>query len=150
MRRGAQRDGAAVLGVDRNLAPAEHLLALAGDDRLDLGGRVLARLELGRQEADADAVRAPRREIDPRARELLAQEAVGDLEEDAGAVSGLGIGALGAAVLHVVERDERLPDHLVRRGRAQARDERDAAGIVLVGRVVQAPGDPVFSGTGHR
>ena len=50
------------------------------------------------------------------------------------------VGALGAAVLEVGERGQRAHDRLVARDAVEARDERDAAGIVLVGRVVEADG----------
>ena len=66
------------------------------------------------------------------------RNSVGELEQDARAVARVGVGALGAAVLEVLERPQRARDHLVRGGRAEARDERDAAGVVLVARVVQA------------
>ena len=40
----------------------------------------------------------------------LAQERVGDLEQDAGAVAGVDLGAGGAAVVEVAQRGERLVD----------------------------------------
>ena len=49
-----------------------------------------------------------------------------------------GVGALGAAVLEVAERGQRAHDRLVAGDAVEAGDERDATGVVLVGRVVEA------------
>ena len=123
--------------VDRDVAPAEHALALDAD--VDLQQLLdLAPVQLvGGQEADAHAV-APRLgqlEVDRRA-----EEGVRKLDEDPRAVAGADVGALGAAVLEVVERLERLDDDVVARHVVQPRDHGDAAGIVFVPRVVEAVG----------
>ena len=89
----------------------------------------------GRQETDGHPVAALLRQLEA---SLGSQEGVGELEQDAGAVPGVGVGALSAAVLEALERAERPGDNLVRSGRAQPRHECDAAGVVLVARVVQA------------
>jgi len=52
-----------------------------------------------RQEHVADGVETGRRQLDVEARRLAAPEAVGLLDQDAGAVARLGIAATGAAVL---------------------------------------------------
>ena len=126
-----------VVGVDGHVAPAQHVLALLLDrvleQSLELGplGGVLAR-----EEADRDAV-APRwrQVVDDRPQEL-----VGHLDEDPGAVAGLGVGALRPAMLQVLERRDRAPDRLVAARAVQARHEGDAARVVLVGWVVEADG----------
>ena len=129
------RAGGAAAGrlVHRHLAPAEHALALGLDAVLHqthgLGGVA------GRQEAERHAVAALLGKVEAR---LGAQERVGKLEQDAGTVPGIGVGALGSAVLEALERVQRSGHDLVRRGRAQPRHERNAAGVVLVARVVQA------------
>ena len=51
-----------------------------------------------------------------------------------------GVGALGAAVLEVRERRRRAHERLVARDAVEARDEGDAARVVLVRRVVEADG----------
>ena len=61
-----------------------------------------------------------------------AEERVGDLQQDPGTVARARIGARGAAMLEVRERLERPPHGLVQRLRVESRDERDAAGVVLV------------------
>ncbi len=138
------RDADVVL-VDRHVAPADHALALGLDGVLEqlLERRALL-LVLG-EEADADAVA-------PRGREVAADETthqlVGHLHEDPRAVAGVRVGARGAAVLEVLQRDDRAADRLVRRVTIELRDERDAASVVLIGWVVQAdrlgrPGNPM-------
>jgi hypothetical protein len=123
--------------VDGDVAPAEHALALDADVELEQLLDLAAVDLVARQEAHADAV-APgpgQLEIDGRA-----EEGVRQLEQEPGAVSGAHVGALGPAVLEVVERLERLVDDVVARNVVQPRDHRDTAGVVLVPRVVQAVG----------
>ena len=133
-----------VVLVDGHVAPADDALAL-GDDGVDqeLLERFAA-LAVARQEADADAVGAGRREV------LLddsTDEVVGQLEQDPGAVAGVRVGARGAAMLEVLERDDRALHGLVRRHAVELGDHRDAAGVVLVGRVVEA--DPAGGSFRH-
>ena len=63
---------------------------------------------------------------------------IGDLDEDPGAVAGFGVRAGGAAVLEVREGCQRADDRLVRGRAVEARDECDAARVVLVRGVVEA------------
>ncbi len=129
---GTGRGAAGALG-DRHLAPAEHDLALGLDRLLEHphGVRGVA----AREEAHRHAV-------EPRGRQLAAglrpQELIRKLQQDPRAVTRVRIRPLRAAVLEMLERGERLLDHLVRSGRPQPGHEGDAAGIMLVGRVVQA------------
>ena len=124
-----------VVLVDRDVAPADDALPLGADllleQRLELGAAV----RVLRQEADADAVGARRRQV-------LADQAphqlVGHLEQDPGAVARVRIGSRRPAVLEVLQRHDRPLDGLVRGLPAQARHEGDAAGVVLVCRVVEA------------
>ncbi|GBD45729.1 hypothetical protein HRbin41_00544 [bacterium HR41] len=146
--RGASpRVAAARVEVDRHGAPAEHVLTLVGDGSLEHGARLLGAVWIARQEAHRDAVAAGRGQLE---RQLGAQESVGYLQKDPGTVAGLGVGASGAAVLEPLEGFERALDHLVRSGRAQACDERDAASVVLVCRVVQPAGGLVSCADVHR
>ena len=89
----------------------------------------------GREEADGHAVAARLGELEAG---LGAEEGVGQLDQDPRAVPGVRVGALGAAVLEPLERVQRSRHDLVRGGRADPCDEGDAAGVVLVARVVQA------------
>ena len=70
----------------------------------------------------------------------LAEELVGDLHQDARAVTGVRLGAGGTAVLEVAERRQRLADDLVARDPGHGGHEGDAARVVLVGAVVETLG----------
>ncbi len=134
--RGGARGRAGRALVHGHVAPAEHALALALHRGLDHGHRPLARAGLAREEAHGHPVAARVRAASkPR---LLPQEGVGKLGEDARAVPGVRVRALRAPVLELLERVQGPRDHLVRAGSAHACDKRDAAGVVLVARVVQA------------
>ena len=65
---------------------------------------------------------------------------VGDLEQDAGAVTRVGLGAHGAAVLEVAQRGERLGHDVVAGHAGQGGDEGDTARVVLVAAVVEPLG----------
>ena len=100
----AQRGGPDHRRVDRHRAPADDPQALLVDDGVDAGGGLVGGLGVERQERDADAVgtRGRQCEVDD-----LPQEAVGDLQQDAGAVAGVDLGARRAAVVEVAEGVER-------------------------------------------
>ena len=124
-----------VVLVDRDVAPADDALALGLDrarqQRLELGAPLVV---LG-QEADGDAVAAGRRELFA---DDAAQQLVGELDQDAGAVAGVGVGARCSAVLEVLQRDDRALHGLVAGDTVKARDHGDATGVVFIAGVVQA------------
>ena len=124
-----------VVLVDRHVAPADDALALGLDgarqQRLELGAPLVV---LG-QEADGHAVAARGREV---VADETTQQLIGELEQDPGAVAGVGVGARGPAVLEVLQRDDRALHRLVARLAAEARDHGDATGVVLIAGVVQA------------
>jgi hypothetical protein len=128
------RDADVVL-VDRDVAPAHDALALGRhrvlEELLELGAALL----VARQEAHADAVGAGRRQVgvdDP------PDELIRHLEQDSSAVTRIGICTRGTAVLEVLERDDGSLYGLVRRLAVELGDHRDATGVVLVGRIVEA------------
>ena len=122
-----------VVLVDRDVAPADHALALVGDRALEQLLQLRAARLVLRQEADADAVGALRRQVVDHA----AQQIVGHLQQDPRAVAGVRVRARRAAVLEVRQRHHRALDRLVRGLAVQARDERDATRIVFVLRVIE-------------
>ncbi len=127
-------------GRHRHLAPsddAQPLLAGEVGHRGARGG--LLRVVVG-EEAQAHGVLPRRRQFDPGLGLDGAEEGVGDLQEDAGAVTAVDLGADGAAVVEVAQGGERLLHHLVRGAGVQVRHEGDAAGVLLRRRVVQALG----------
>ena len=119
-------------------APAEHLLAFRLHDLLEA---LLDQAPHGRiagQEDDPAAVLARRRQREPRLAAHLLVEGVRHLDQDAGAVAGIGLGAAGAAVVEVLQDLQRLLEDPVRSPALDVDDEPDAAGIVLEARVVES------------
>ena len=89
------------------------------------------------QEGVADRVRALPGQVEV---DVLAQEGVGDLQQDAGTVTGLRVRAGGTAVVEIAERLQALGDDRMARYAAQRRDEGDTARVVLERGVVEALG----------
>ena len=142
-----RRRRAGLTQVDRDVAPAEQLLPLRGDRVLDELLDPSPPLGVVREEARADPVGAgPRQPL----ADLGAEERIRDLEEDAGAVARVGVGSLRAAVLEVRQRPQRPLHRLVARDAVQPRDEGDAAGVVLEGRVVEARCGRLLTWSGGR
>ena len=123
--------------VDRHVAPAEQDLAFVLDRALDLVFAGEARRRFLGQEHHADAVLARRRQAHALRGHLLAEERVGNLDQDAGAVAGERIGADRAAMGEVAQDLQTLLDDRVAFLALDVRDEADAAGVVLVGGVVE-------------
>ena len=119
--------------VGRHVAPAEQRLTFFGDDAFEQLRDGCARTGVVRQEHQADAVLADRRE---RSRRNLAQERVRHLHQDAGAVAGVLLASARAAVRKVDEDLKGLPHDAVRLSSLHVDDEADAAGVVLVSWVV--------------
>jgi hypothetical protein len=126
--------------VHGHVAPADEALALGrdgvGEELLELG----CTPGVAGEEDDADAVGSRGRQLPA---DGVAEERVRQLDQDPRAVAGLGIGPGRAAVLHVDERGEGALQRLVGGDPVQARDEGDAAGVVLVGGVVEP--DPLHA-----
>ncbi len=120
--------------------PAEHLLALFADDRLEQRANLLAGRFRMREKNEPGAVAAGGRQREAEGRRHLAQKPVRHLHEDAGAVAGRRLAAAGAAMQEVDQDAQPLLDNGVRTAALDVDDEADAAGIVLVRRVVQAGG----------
>ena len=128
-RHAVQRGLAEGRGVGGQLAPAEDREAFLGGDLLDAPAGLGDLLVVAGDEGGADGVGVLARQLEV---DDLAEEAVGDLHQDAGAVTGVRLGARRAAVLEVAQGGERLLDDVVA-GHARHRGhERDAARVVLV------------------
>ena len=126
--------------VDRNLAPPQWLLAGCDDRLLEhqlLGfpeGRVAGKEAVGHGHAARIGQLVAG---DPELGHPRAQEPVGKLDQHPCPVAGRRVGPGGAAMLEVVERRQREIDDVVARLAIQARHAGDAAGVVLVRRVVK-------------
>ncbi len=140
------------VAVDRHVAPAQQHLALGGDGALHLLLASLAAGVLLGQEDHAHAVLARRRQLDPPPGHLFAVQRVGQLNQDAGAIAHQLVGAHRAAVVQVLQDLQRMGDDAVALLAPDVRHEAHAAGVVLVGRVVQAGVLQVLSlgGRAHR
>ena len=125
------------VGVYGDVAPPEEDLALGGDGVLDQLLDLAPERRLAGQEADTNRVAARLGQLEV---DHLPEEEVGNLNQDACPVAGLDVGALGAAVLKVVERLQRPDDHLVRGLVVEPCHHRHATGVVLKAWVVEALG----------
>ena len=122
---------AQVVRVHRHLAPEEQPQAALGAAVLEDGARLAHALCVLREEELGDAVVALVGEQVPPALGLLAEEAVGQLDQDARAVARVVLEPLAAAVVQVHQDGQRVVDHLVRADAAQVREGADAARVVL-------------------
>ncbi|MNL05170.1 hypothetical protein D3C87_1257530 [compost metagenome] len=135
---GAHRGGHRHVAVHRHVTPAQHDLAFQAHRALELLLAGQARGVFLRQEDHAHAVLAVRRQGHALLGHFLAVELVRDLDQDAGAVAHQLVGAHGAAMVEVLEDLQALRDDLVRLAALDVRNHADAAGVVLVGRVIEA------------
>ena len=125
-------------GVARHVAPAERLLPLLDRDAHAQLLAAQAQRGVVREEAHGDGVVARRRqlELELRAREA-AQQPVGHLQHQAGAVARIGVGTARSAVLHRGQHRERALDHLAAAHAVGTRDQAEAAGVVLEAAIVK-------------
>ena len=123
--------------VARHVAPAEQHLLLVLDGALDFVFAGEARSRFLRQKHHAHAVFAHGRKLHALGGHFLAQEPVRDLDQDAGAVAGQGVGADRAAMGEVLENEQPLIDDGVAPGAFDVGDKADAAGVMFIGGVVQ-------------
>ena len=89
------------VGLDRHIAPPEHSQATVDEDRLDDVLGLVAQSLVNRQEGDADRVPPDRWELEV---DDVAQQSIGDLDQDPGAIAGVRLGPGGTAMLEVAQR----------------------------------------------
>ncbi|MEY9791221.1 hypothetical protein ABIE77_005780 [Sinorhizobium fredii] len=124
--------------VDRHVAEAEQVLPFLGHDLADHLLEMGDQLLVARHEEVADGIFAGLRQGDSLARHLLTEEAIGNLHENARAVTHQRVGADGAAMRQVFEHEQAVAHDLVRLLALHMSDEADAAGIVFVARIIEA------------
>ena len=110
------------------------------DGLFDQPAHLLALARIAGQEDVAHAVLSGRRQADAERVRDFPQKSIGRLNQDAGAVTGVGLAAARAAVLQVDEHLEAALDDGVRTLSLYIDDEADAARVVLEARVIQALG----------
>jgi len=125
---------AEAVGYDGHLAPAEHAETLFGRDLLDPGLGLGDRLGAAGQERGAHGVEVVSRQVEV---DHGAQERVGDLHQDPGAVTRVGLGPRCATVFEVAQRGQRLGNDVVAGHTGQGRHEGHTTRVVLVAAVVQ-------------
>ena len=113
-------------------------LALGGDHRVEMVDGELARGLLLRQEAHRDGVAPGRRQLQPHLVRPVAQQAVGHLDQAAGAVAHQRVGADRAAMVEVDQDLQAAADDLVRLSALDVGHEADAARIVFVAWIIQS------------
>ena len=133
----------AVHGRDR--APADHVLALGLHHLLELLLDLAAYRGIARQEDDAAAVLAGRRQRDARLAAHLLVEGVRHLDQHARPVAGVDLAAAGATVVEVLQDLDGLLEDKVRLAPLDVDHEADATGVVLELRVVE----PLLGGAGR-
>ena len=129
--------GAERVRTDRHITPPEDPETFVGHDRLDRGTRLLGVERRRRQERQTHGVVARLRQGEW---SDLGEEAVRDLDQDPGAVAGVGLGTGCPTVLHVAQRSKPERDDLAAGASLDVGDERDTAGIMFETRVVQTSG----------
>ena len=131
--------GLAKHGVVRgNFAPAEEMLPFAPHEFGQEVHGQLAGVFVAVAEEHAHAVVAARGQRDSELGALVVEELVGGLDEKAGAVAGVDLGAAGAAMVEVGERLDRLLHDHVGTVPLEVHEEANAAGVVLKAGVVKA------------
>jgi hypothetical protein len=131
---------AEVARIHRYVAPAQEVQALIRDGLADDLLDELEALRVARHEQVADAIFALLGQPDAELGAFGREEAVRDLDQDAAAVAHLRVCAHGAPVVEVEENLQALLDDAVGPAVLHVGDEADAAGILLMGRIVEPLG----------
>ncbi len=126
-----------------NIAPAQHALAFLDDEFFQLIDHEGGRLALARQEALRHAVFAGRRQVDAFAFSPVAEQGIGDLQQDARAIAKQRIGANRAAMVEIAENFQRPGYDRMAFVATDMRDHADAAGVVLIAWIVEPAGGRV-------
>ncbi len=127
--------GPGVPRVDGHVAPAEHGDVLLGRDLVDHPQGDRPGLRVDRQEGDAGGVLPGLGQGEGNHR---AEERVGDLRQDAGAVTGVRFAPPSTPVVEVDERGQSLFDDVVTAAAVDVGHHGDTTGVMLVRGVVKA------------
>ena len=126
--------------IERHLAPAMEGEAGIENFRLDNGAATLLPVEIGARQEDLANRELARPGGNPGDTKMGTEEILRDLDMDAGAIAGLAVGIDGAAMPHRLQRVDAGLDHVAPRLAVERCDKADAAGIVLLGRIVEPGG----------
>ena len=124
--------------VSRHLAPAQHHQAFLDRDAFQGRHAGFEANRLSGQEDVASSVFARRWQLDTQRSGLLAQQPIGSLNQNAGAVSGQGVGTDGTPVVEIDQDLESLANDFVALAILDVGYEADAAAIMFIFAVVHA------------
>ena len=124
--------------VDRHVTPAENHLTVGAHRAFEVLFAGRPRCAFLRQENHPHAVVAGRRKRHALGGHFLPVVGIGNLDQNACAVAAERIGAHGAAMIEIVKNEKGILNGLVRFSAADVGDETDAAGVLLVCRLIQA------------
>ena len=124
--------------IGGDIAPAEQGLAFDLDEMLELLDDDFARLGFARQEAHRHGIFARLRQFHARGFGPFAQQRVGNLNQDAGAVAHQGVGAHRAAMVEIDQKLEPLADNAVGFLAFDVGDKAHAARVMLMPRIVKS------------
>src|SRR5262249_4505879 len=139
-RHAAPRDLAAFALHHRDRAPAQHPLSFLTNDLFKAGFAGTAALGIEREKHLSHPVGARLGKFEAAAGCLTLEKLVRNLNQYSGAVAGARIAAARAAMGEIVEDLQCLAHDVVRALAGHVHDEPDAAGVVLVCRIVQSLG----------
>ncbi len=125
-------------GIDRHLPPAEQRLPLLTDDLFEGGFAALPLVGVVRQENKGGGVSAGGRQANAVTPRLAAEEGVGKLKKNTGAVSGVLIAPTGAAVLKIAEQEKSVFDESVALAPVNVRKASHPARVMFVCGIIQA------------
>ncbi len=123
--------------VGRHVAPAENALSFRRNELVERGDGLRPALLVARQKDEADRIGAGFGQIEPQRRRFLTNEPVRHLDQDAGAVAGEHVRSGRSAVAQIRQDLKALLDDLVTLAVLYIGHEADAAGVVLVARIVE-------------
>ena len=128
--------------LDGQVTPAQDSEVLLGGDVLHPGDRTSSGVRIGRKKTDSRgksvlAVEVCRRQVEL---DHLTQKGVGNLHQDAGAVTAVGLSSGRAAVIEVLEGKKAVGDDRMGTPSVDVGDHRHTTGIDFVVRVVQTLG----------
>jgi hypothetical protein len=125
---------------DRRIPPAKHRQSFLAHNAFQNTLTLQALMFLHRQKRHSHAISAGRRQVEAQLDALPHKELVWDLEENAGAVAGLGIASAGPAMPQVEQHLDSLVYDVVTFVAANVGYESDPASVVLLRRMVQTLG----------
>ena len=139
-RQHSSRANSCLFGHGRYVAPTQDVLTFGSDDFIENLLARSARVGFRRQEDLPDAVTTPIGHVKAEPQSLSLEKAVWQLQQDAGAVTGILIGAGSAAMRETTQDLERVVDDGPRFLATHMSDKADATCVMLSRWFVQPPG----------